>query len=67
MGGDGLVDLDAVKRAVDEQTALVSVMHVNNETGVIQPIADIAKICHHSGALSLLHFGLCSVSRSALR
>ena len=51
VGGDGIVDLDAVAQAVDENTLLASVMHVNNETGVVQPIADIAEICHRSGAL----------------
>ena len=51
VGGDGIVDLDSVERAVDENTVLVSVMHVNNETGVIQPVAEIAEICHRAGAL----------------
>ena len=51
VGEDGIVDLDLVERAVNEQTVLVSVMHVNNETGVIQPIAQIAEICHRAGAL----------------
>ena len=64
VGGDGIADLDAVARVVDEQTALVSVMHVNNETGVIQPIADIAKICHQAGAL--LHSD-CAQSLGRLR
>ena len=40
--GDGLVPADAVLAAVRPDTALVSVMHVNNETGVIQPIREIA-------------------------
>ena len=48
---DGLVDLDAVERAVNERTLLVSVMHVNNETGVIQPLPAIAAICERAGAL----------------
>ncbi|MCY4002699.1 MAG: cysteine desulfurase family protein [Rhodospirillales bacterium] len=47
---DGLVDLDAVERAVDERTLLVSVMHVNNETGTIQPVPAIAAICRRVGA-----------------
>ncbi len=45
---DGIVDLevlDALLYSVDGETALVSVMCANNETGVIQPIAEIAKIC----------------------
>jgi cysteine desulfurase len=39
---DGLVDPEAVAAAVDEETAMVSVMWANNETGVIQPVAEIA-------------------------
>jgi cysteine desulfurase len=48
---NGLVDLDALAVAIDERTALVSIMAVNNEIGVIQPIADIAALCHERGAL----------------
>ena len=51
VGSDGIVDLPAVERSVDGRTALVSAMHVNNETGVVQPIAEIAEICHRQGAL----------------
>ena len=51
MPGDGIVDLGVVQRAVDERTLLVSVMHVNNETGVVQPIPAIAAICQRVGAL----------------
>lgn len=40
----GWVDPDAIKAAMRQDTLLVSVMHVNNETGVIQPIEDIAKL-----------------------
>ncbi|MGD0784032.1 MAG: aminotransferase class V-fold PLP-dependent enzyme, partial [Candidatus Aminicenantales bacterium] len=47
----GLLDLDALRDAVTPQTALVSVMHANNEIGTIQPIADIAAIAHEKGAL----------------
>ena len=50
VGGDGIVDLGAIEQAVDEHTLLVSVMHVNNETGVIQPIRAIGDICHRRGA-----------------
>jgi len=45
------VDLDSLRRAVGPDTALVSVMHANNETGVIQPVAEIARIAHAAGAL----------------
>jgi len=47
----GLLDLDALRDAVTPQTALVSVMHANNEIGTIQPIAEIAAIVHEKGAL----------------
>jgi len=48
---DGLIDLDALRAAVDESTSLVSIMHANNEIGVLQPIREIAKIAHEAGAL----------------
>ncbi|MGH7198251.1 MAG: cysteine desulfurase family protein [Candidatus Omnitrophota bacterium] len=48
---NGIVDLDALKEAVTDDTALVSVMHVNNETGTIQPVREIAAIAHAKGAL----------------
>jgi len=51
--GGGLVDLDRLRAAVDESTALVAVMLVNNEIGVIQPIAEIAAVAHAAGALML--------------
>jgi len=50
---DGLVDLAALEAAVDSDTALVAAMLVNNEIGVIQPIAEIAAIAHRHGALML--------------
>ena len=46
---DGLVDLAAVKTALSDNTALLSVMAVNNEIGVIQPLAELAKIAHDKG------------------
>jgi cysteine desulfurase len=50
---DGVVVLDALDRllAVDLRPALVSVMYANNETGVLQPVADIAAITRRHGAL----------------
>lgn len=48
---DGLVDPDDIRRAMRPETVLVSVMHANNETGALQPIAEIADIAHHAGAL----------------
>ena len=48
---DGLLDLAKLDRVLDERTLLVSVMAVNNEIGVLQPLADIAKRCHAVGAI----------------
>lgn len=45
----GMVDSDDVRRALREDTWLVSVMHANNEIGTIQPIREIAHICHERG------------------
>src|SRR5690606_20683001 len=46
---NGLIDLDQLREVVTEKTALVSVMAVNNEIGVIQPLAEIGKICREAG------------------
>jgi cysteine desulfurase len=48
---DGIVHPDDIRRAMRPETALVSVMHANNETGTLQPIAEIAAIAHEAGAL----------------
>ncbi len=48
---DGLIDLEALTRAVRPGTILVSVMAANNEIGTIQPLAEIAAIAHSQGAL----------------
>src|SRR3954469_12316870 len=48
---DGLVDLDDLKRAMDDKTILVTIMAANNEIGVIQPIAEIGKLCHERGVI----------------
>lgn len=48
---NGLVDLDQLESAVDGRTALVSVMAVNNEIGVIQPLEAIGRIVKSAGAL----------------
>ncbi len=42
---DGLLDLDVLRAAITDKTVLVSVMAVNNEIGVIQPLAEIGRIC----------------------
>ena len=48
---NGIVDLDVVRKAVDSRTLLLSAMMVNNETGVIQQIREIAGICHEQGVI----------------
>jgi len=48
----GTIDLEALRTAVTPQTALVSIMHANNEIGTIQPIADIVRIAREQGALT---------------
>jgi cysteine desulfurase len=50
-GADGLVDFEDLRAKVDERTALVAVMLANNETGVVQPLADVVRLAHHKGAL----------------
>ena len=48
---DGLIDMQAFKAALRPETILVSVMMVNNEIGVIQPIAEIGEICRERGII----------------
>ena len=48
---DGLIDLEDLKRAIDDKTILVTIMIANNEIGVVQPVAEIGKICHEKGVL----------------
>jgi cysteine desulfurase len=48
---DGLVDMDDLKRAMDDKTILVTLMAANNEIGVLQPWAEIGKLCHERGVL----------------
>lgn len=47
----GQLDLAHLKRALDDDTAIVSAMHANNETGVIFPIAEIGVLCRERGIL----------------
>ena len=47
----GLIELNVLKEVIKTDTILVSVMYVNNETGVIQPIKKIASLVHEKGAL----------------
>ncbi|MGZ8251067.1 MAG: cysteine desulfurase family protein [Methylophilaceae bacterium] len=50
VNADGTLDMAALAEAVTEDTALVTLMHANNETGVIFPIAEAAAIAHAKGA-----------------
>jgi len=47
----GIVNVDRAREAITDQTALVSVMHANNEIGTIQPIAELAAVAHGRGAV----------------
>ena len=49
--GEGLVDMAAARAAIDERTALLSVMAVNNEIGVIQPLEQLSALARAAGAL----------------
>lgn len=51
VGRDGVIDLDALQAAVDEHTALVSIMAANNEIGVTQPLAAIGAMTRAAGAV----------------
>jgi len=51
VGSSGVVDPDEVKKAIRPDTILVSVMHVNNEVGTIQPIKEISAITRECGVL----------------
>ena len=48
---DGLIDLDELKRAMSDKTILVTIMAANNETGVLQPWAQIGHLCHERGVI----------------
>src|SRR5256885_12444824 len=48
---DGLVDLEDLKRAMDDKTILVTIMAANNEIGVVQPLAEIGKLCRERGVI----------------
>ena len=49
VNADGLLDLDLLTKTISEDTLLVSVMAVNNEIGVIQPLAEIGVLCRSKG------------------
>ena len=48
---DGLISLEALRDAFTEKTVLVTIMYANNEIGLLQPVAEIAKLCHARGVL----------------
>ena len=50
-GPEGIVSIEELKRALTSKTTVVSIMMANNETGVIQPIAEMAAACRQAGAL----------------
>jgi cysteine desulfurase len=51
VSSDGLVDLENIRRAITPKTILISVLHANNEIGVIQPIEEIGRIAKQHGVL----------------
>jgi cysteine desulfurase len=53
VASDGLLDLELLRQSLDERVAIVAVMLVNNEIGVIQSVAEIAGLAHGVGALML--------------
>ena len=70
VGGDGLLDLGALDAALARRPAIVSVMWVNNETGVRQPVEEIARRCAEAGVLlhsdAVQAFGKVPVSLAGL-
>ena len=51
IGTNGILEPNQLAESIDNRTALVSVMHANNEIGTIQPVAELAELAHHHGAL----------------
>ena len=51
VGPSGVIEPETLEAAISEQTALVSIMHANNEIGTIQPIERLARIAHDHGAV----------------
>lgn len=48
---EGFISLDGLEKAIRPNTLLVSIMHINNEIGSVQPIKEIARICHKHGIM----------------
>jgi len=51
VNGEGLIDIDALDKAITRETILVSIQHANQEIGTLQDIAAIAKLCKEKGTL----------------
>ncbi len=51
VGGEGRIDLTKLEAALTDETTLVSIMSANNETGVLQPVREAARICRERGVL----------------
>lgn len=51
VGNNGLLNLECLRKIIDEETLLVSVMAVNNEIGSYQPIREISQLCRNAGAI----------------
>lgn len=49
--GEGMIDLDELKSSINQDTAIISIMHANNETGVIFPLEEIAEIARARGVV----------------
>lgn len=66
----GVIDLEFLKKSITSQTALISIMHANNELGTIQPIEEVAKIAKDRGILvhtdAVQSFGKIDVSVNKL-
>ena len=54
-GASGIVDVDALAQVLDDRTAVVSVMLVNNETGIVQPLAEVADLVRERAPQAVLH------------
>jgi len=55
VGPDGIVDLEALRQAVSEETVLVSIMHVNNEMGALEPVGEAGSIIRERNPKALFH------------
>lgn len=55
VGPDGVVDLDALAAALDDTVSVVSVMLANNEVGVVQPLAEVARVMGRAAPDAVLH------------